>query len=244
MIYNTRNILLSTALSSLLAAPALAGTFTPPEGCTPWLTVQMRSCKVSNHYTCENDAQGDKWRVDFGINGAYFRSRIDYETQWVESHNSDGIVELLEPNPADPASFSELLETGLDSYDFSQMKSDGVRENIKGYDRLTGESVVIDGVTLLRTKYDAEIRYDDGTLAWKAQGSEFIHPEWRIFLSGTGQVQIDGNLIPKDFTPVDFVFPGEPGFMETIPTYDCESITAQNGSLLPAAYKAPDHSNR
>ena len=225
------------AILLLSATSAHAGTFTPPEGCTPWLTVQMRSCKVSNHYTCEGDAEGDKWRVDFGANGAYFRSRIDYETQWVESHNSDGRVEMLEPNPADPASFTELVETGLDSYDFSQLGSDGIRENVQGYDRLTGVEVTVDGVTLKQTKYDARITYDDGTLAYHAQGNEYIHPEWRIFLSGNGQVITEegADPIPQDFSPVEFIFPGEPEFMTTNPKYDCGAMTASL-PVVPASY--------
>jgi hypothetical protein len=214
--------------ATFFALPASAGIFSPPPGCEGWLTVQMRSCKVSNHYRCAADAPGDQWRVDFGINGPYFRSRIDYETQWAESHNSDGTVELLEANPADPASFSELIATGRDSYDFAQLASTGVRETVRGYDQLTGQSVTIDGVTLERTKYDARVTYDDGTLAYHAQGSEYIHREWRIFVSGAGRIDLgDGQgPIPQDFTPVEFAFPGEEGFMTTVPTYDCDSVTA------------------
>jgi hypothetical protein len=224
-----------TAAAALLTLPAAAGTFTPPQGCEGWLTVQTRSCKVSNHYRCVGDAPGDTWRVDFGINGAYFRSRIDRETQWVESHNSDGDIDLLEADPADPASFTELVETGRDTYEFSTLSSTGVRENVRGYDQLTGHSVLIDGVSLQRTKYEARVTHDDGSLAWHAQGGEYIHPEWRIFLSGAGQVDIGQGFLPQDFTPVDFVFPGEPDFMTTEPIYDCESITASL-PVVPASF--------
>jgi hypothetical protein len=227
------------ALLGGLALPASAGTFTPPPGCEAFLTVQTRSCKVSNHYICENDAPGDQWRVDFGLNGPYFRSRIDYEAQWVESHESDGTVDLLEPDPPDPASLTELLETGRDTFEFSTMKSNGIRENVTGFDQLTGQSVTIDGVTLLRTKYEVRATRDDGRMIWHARGNEFVHPEWRMFLSGVGTVDLGEGFLPQDFTPVEFIFPGEPDFLTTVPRYDCEAVTASAPpatvpALLPA----------
>ena len=48
----------------LLAAPTYAATFTPPTGCTAYLTVQSRGCLVSQFYTCEADAKGEiGWNV-------------------------------------------------------------------------------------------------------------------------------------------------------------------------------------
>ncbi|MDH3263755.1 MAG: hypothetical protein OEM24_07140 [Paracoccaceae bacterium] len=234
--------MLTFFLALLAALPAAAGTFQPPAGCEGYVTVQSRSCKVSNHYRCAGDARGDQWRVDFGVNGAYFRSRIDYETQWAESHESDGTIELLEPGARDPASFSELLATGRDSFDFSTMKSNGLRENVTGYDQLTGETVVIDGVALRRTKYDVRATRDDGSPIWQARGNEYIHPEWRTFLSGAGMVDLGDGYLPQDFSPVEFAFPGEPGFMTTIPLYDCEPMTARAPAIgeviMPAAHPA------
>jgi hypothetical protein len=234
---------LHIAVLTLFALPAAAGTFRPPAGCEGYLTVQQRGCKVSNHYRCAADAPGDQWRIDFGVNGAYFQSRIDYETQWVESHESDGTIELLEPGARDPASFSELLATGHDSFDFSTMKSTGVRENVTGYDQLTGETVVIDGVRLQRTKYEVRATGDDGSLIWAAKGGEYIEANWRIFLSGVGMIDLGDGPLPQDFTPVEFAFPGEPGFMTTIPLYDCDAMTAGGSAptpdVVPAAY-APE----
>ena len=69
----------------LLASPALAGTWTPPQGCEAYVTVQSRSCIVSHLYRCEADPAGDQWRVDMGQEGELFYSHIDSEGQWVES---------------------------------------------------------------------------------------------------------------------------------------------------------------
>lgn len=219
------------------ALPVSAGEFRTPEGCSAWLTVQFRSCRVSNYYRCSTDAPGDQWRADFTAQGLNFRSRIDHETQWVEAHNSDGSIDLLEQPAPDPASFTELLATGRDTYDFSTLSSFGFRERMRGFDQLTGETVVIDGIALQRTKYELRVTREDGSLVWHARGNEFIHPEWRLFLSGTGQVNLGEGWLPQDFTPVEFAQPGEPGFLDTLPKYDCDDLTASLG-------EAPQPENR
>ena len=80
---------LALCLLMALPLPAFAGTFTPPEGCTMTMTVQSRSCRVSNHYTCVGDQPGDKWRSDFDQEGIFFSSKIDNESQWIESYDID-----------------------------------------------------------------------------------------------------------------------------------------------------------
>ena len=47
------------------------------------MTVQNRSCTVSQHYRCDADAPGDQWVEYFTREGATYRSRIDDETRVV-----------------------------------------------------------------------------------------------------------------------------------------------------------------
>ncbi len=222
-------------LCALVAATPALADFTPPAGCTAFMTVQARSCMVSNHFRCDHDAPGDQWREDSGLNGPFFVGRIDAETQWMESHNADGTVDRLAPNPPDPASFSELIATGRDTYHFTTVNSAGYAETMLGADMLTGETVVIDGVLLERTAYKIEARFEDGSLAYASRGSEFIHRDWRLFLSGTGETDFgDGaGFVPHDMTPVEFRFPGDPGFSARIPKYDCDAMTAQAPDTAP-----------
>lgn len=214
----------------LLGGPAVAGTFTPPPGCTADMTVQMLGCTVSNHYTCAADTPGDRWRADFGQNGKFFESRINAEAEWVESFdfNPDG-RKVLEQPQRDAASFSALLATGEDRYDFSTLADDGARQNVTGFDRLTGLTTVIDGVTLLQTQYDAQAVQDDGTPAWHTRGHEFIDPARRIFLSGRGEWQgaEGGEFLPFDSSPLNFAFPGDAGFMSTTPLFGCDEVLSE-----------------
>ncbi|MBI1170944.1 hypothetical protein GC209_06050 [bacterium] len=208
----------------MLAAPAFAGTFTPPSGCTTKLTVQSRGCIVSQFYTCEADAPGDQWRADFGGNGPFFLSKIDAEAQWLESYEFDPQTkETMDANPPDPASFSELLAKGLDTFNFSLSKSDGTHSTVKGFDKLTGQTAVIDGVTLKQTEYEYTQTDDNGTVMRHSRGHEYISEEWRTFFSGHSEYENeDGSWTPGDNAPVKFIRPGKPGFGATLPLFECD----------------------
>jgi hypothetical protein len=207
------------------AAPVLAGTWEAPAGCEAFMTVQAKACRVSHYYRCAADRPGEQWRVDLDQEGPYFFSKIDAEGQWVESY--DPVMQLLDPNPADPASLSELIAQGVDTWSFSLSKEDGSGSRAEGYDRLTGQSVIIDGITLSQTEVDFS-EYDlAGNVLRRSRGNEYVHPEWRLFFAGPGETDLgDGQWLPIDGSPVQFVFPGEGGFLATQPIFDCDALTA------------------
>jgi hypothetical protein len=230
---------LALILSLVLPLPTFAaGTFTPPEGCTTWMTVQARACRVSQYYKCSADAPGDQWRADFDQEGMFFVSRIDRESQWVESYDLGPTVrQTLDPNPEDPASFSDLLG-GTDTFAFNLSKDDGRQSRVRGFDRLTGKTVVIDGITLQQTEFEFEERDVDGNLLRRSKGNEYIHPEWRNFFAGPSQWDGgNGEYVPIDGSPVQFVFPGEPGFAATEPLYECDAVLS---SLPPGVIHVRD----
>lgn len=211
---------------TLTAAPALAGTWTTPEGCEAFMTVQAKACRVSHYYKCAADAPGDQWRVDMDQEGPFFFSRIDHEAQWVESF--DPVRQVLDPAPTDPASFSELLASGIDTWDFTVSKADGSGNRATGYDRLTGKTVLIDGISLSQTEVEFS-EYDlAGNLTRRSRGNEYLHPDWRMFFAGPGETDLgDGQWLPIDGSPVEFIFPGEAGFLASQPKYDCDALTAE-----------------
>ena len=217
---------LSLILTVVLPLSAeAASTFTPPQGCTTWMTVQARACRVSQYYKCTGDAPGDQWRADFDQDGMFFVSRIDAETQWIESYDLfPKVKQTLDPSPEDPASFSDLLG-GIDTFAFNLSKDDGRHTRVRGFDKLTGKSVVIDGITLQQTEFEFEEHDADGNLLRRSKGNEYVNPEWRNFFAGPSQWDGgDGQYVPIDGSPVQFVFPGEPGFASTEPLYECDAI--------------------
>jgi hypothetical protein len=212
----------------LWAAPVAAGSFLPPEGCELRMTVQSRGCNVSNYYICSTDAPGEQWRADFDQEGIFFQSKIDRETQWLESYEMNPPVkQVLQPNPLDPASFSTLLDSGYDSFDFALSKDNGLQSTVRGFDRLTGEEVVIDGVTLKRTEYEMTETAADGTLLRQARGREFISAEFRSFFAGLSEIKMGEEWLPLDGTPMSFDFAGDRGFGATQPIYDCDTVLSQ-----------------
>ena len=234
--------MMKTALvfALLIAAPAAAGTFTPPEGCTAYLTVQSRQCRVSNYYKCSADAPGDQWRQDFDQEGVFFKSRIDFETQWIESFDTNPTVrQSLDPGAEDPASFNDLTATGRDDFAFGLTKETGAQSRVRGFDKLTGKSFVIDGVTLKQTEFEFTETDMGGTILRQSRGNEFISPEWRMFFSGPSEWNDGIGYVPIDGSPVQFILPGEAKFGTTEPIFDCDAILSQyNGggrALMPVA---------
>jgi hypothetical protein len=206
------------------AAPAQAGSFVPPQGCTAFLTVQSRACRVSTYYTCTQDAPGDQWRADFDQEGMFFLSRVDREGQWVESIDLNPLVrQSLDANPEDPASFSELL-AGVDTFAFNLSRDNGENSKVRGFDRLTGQSVVIDGITLSETQFEYSETDSTGTSLRRARGTEYIHPDWRLFFAGPTEWDGGDGYVPMDGSPVQFMSPGEPGFAATQPVFECDAI--------------------
>lgn len=214
------------ALLCLLPFPAVAGTFTPPEGCTLTMTVQSRQCRVSNHYTCAADGPGMRWRADFDQEGIFFSSQIDNETQWTESRDTDPpVVQKLVPGAKNPASFSGLLATGRDDFAFDLTRDDGNDSTVSGFDKLTGDTFVIDGIQLQGTAFEFTEVDQQGNVTRRSRGNEYISEEWRLFFAGPSEWDPgDGIYLPMDGSPLQFIFPGEPGFGATQPLFECDDV--------------------
>ncbi len=233
--------------AAILAVPAAAVqakepmTFTAPPGCTGFLTVQSRGCRVSNHYRCEADAPGDQWRADFDQEGVFFVSRTDFESQWVESYDMFPTVrQVLNPDPADPASFSDLLAEGFDSFDFGLTEDTGTATRVTGFDRLTGRTVLVDGVTLQETEFEFLEAAPDGSVLRRSRGNEYIDPTLRLFFAGPSEWDNGDGPVPVDGSPKQFILPGEPGFFSTLPIFDCDatlSLAPRDGTVLPVAVR-------
>jgi hypothetical protein len=219
---------MKTPIALLLCAwPAMASAQAPrevalPEGCAAALTVQTANCTVSHHFTCEGDPEGWRRRVDLDLEGVSYFGAIDAETQWVESvYPRADRREALAPDPADPASFTELSETGADSFDFTTLSDQVGETRYVGFDSLTGETVTIDGVELEQTDYEVRATGEDGEVLWVSRGTEFIDRARRIFLSGTSEVTGPEGSFTSDDTPIEFILPGEPGFLSSNPKHGC-----------------------
>ncbi len=99
--------------------------------------------------------------------------------------------------------------------------------------------MVIDGISLTQTEVEFTEYDRAGNVLRRSRGNEYLHPEWRLFFAGPGETDLgDGRWLPIDGSPVEFIFPGEDGFLDRQPKYDCDALTAQAPALvLPASLK-------
>ncbi|MEL6914741.1 MAG: hypothetical protein AAFP13_09580 [Pseudomonadota bacterium] len=202
-----------------------AERFPLPQGCEAFVTVQYKLCTVTHHYTCAGDPAGHQHRVDVDDEGPFFVGTIDAETQWIESRDLRvGIVDRLQPGAADAANFTELTRTGRDDFDFTTRSQLGEVIRYRGADTLTGETVVIDDVPLLRTETFARATRPDGSLVWESRGNEYIHLDWRLFLGGQSVTRTPERSYQQDDAPVSFHFPGEAGFLAPEPSFNCDAL--------------------
>jgi len=211
----------------LLAGPALASdTFVPPVGCSGTLTVQSRSCEVTHVYSCAGDAPGENWAVTFDLEGPFLVDKIDFETQWLHTfHIRSGLTESLIAPAEDPASLTELLATGIDTYDFMLSNPDGdIR--VVGYDQIAGDALEIDGEVLLPMVFEG--RYEDaGGPYMFVSGTQFVSAKHRRFFAGTFVITEGDDTQEWDASPIDFIYPGEPGFFDKTPRYECDASLAR-----------------
>jgi len=219
-------LLITAALLSVGPASAQDSQrlFQVPEGCTPYLTVQSRSCLVSHHWTCEVDPEGTHWRATLDQDGAFYLSFTDAEFRWLRSWSlrGGGTDTLIEPEQ-DPASLTELLATGSDSMVFSIREENSLgtfQRDYTGFDSLTGETVVVDGRELMVTQFAYEYATPEGPR--QTEGNQFVHEGWRLFFGGLETVTLpNGETFEANYSPMEFAEPGENGFLTMQPLYDC-----------------------
>lgn len=205
-----------------MATPAAAQqSFSAPEGCTPRLTVQHKGCVVVNVWTCEADDPGDQWLAVFGQGGLFSVQRVDREFQWVESFKITGNERLQMPAD-DPASLTELFEEQVDTWDFTLETEEGIERNV-GFDMLTGETIEIDGETLLQTEYTGRTLDGDGNVLDNGSGRQFVSERHRLFFFGESW-EADNPDQVTDMSPVEFIYPEEPGFFSQSPKFECNQL--------------------
>ena len=213
---------LMTTVALVLAAPVAAQqSFAAPEGCEGTLTVQQKGCVMVNVWSCEADNPGDQWIALIGQAGVFSVQRVDREFQWMETYGIGGTERLQQP-AADPSSLTELLEDQVDTWDFT-IETEGGSERNVGFDMLTGETITIDGEPLLMTAFEGQTIDDQGNILDESEGRQYVSPTHRLFFMGETWDAATPDLI-TDLSPLEFIYPGEPGFFAATPKYECNQI--------------------
>ncbi len=230
-------VVASPLMVTMSVTAAQAQEFSMPEGCEGYLTIQSTSCSVSHYFTCDFDAEGEQRRATLDEEGLTYVGKINSEAEWVESfHLRSGHTERLMSSP-DAMSMSDLLAGDVDTWDFITESDEIGESRYTGFDQLTGERVVIDGITLLRTEYALTATDAEGNEIWRAEGREFVNPDWRMFIGGVSTYTNSNETFDSDDTPVEFIFPGEAGYLSVNPKFGCG---VELSSYTPDAQVLPD----
>ena len=216
--------LLNAAVLGLLPFAVDAQSFSVPEGCEGVVTVQQHGCILVNVWQCAADPEGDKWIALISENGPFSVQHVDREFQWLESFKMTGTETLVQPAP-DPASMTELLANGLDTFEFVIEKESGADRTV-GFDALTGVEIEIDGEPLLQTEFEGRTLAEDGTELDHGVGHQYVSAKHRIFFFGESWDAATPDQI-VDLSPVEFIYPGEAGFFSAKPKFDCGVIESR-----------------
>lgn len=214
---------LAFAVTLGAALPATAqDAFPVPEGCEGVLTIQHRSCIAVNMWRCEADAPGEQWIGLFIPQGLFSVRKVDDEFQWLETRYAfPPRTEVMDQPADDPGSITDLVANGVDTFDFvTRSTNDTPPERTIGFDMLTGEEELIDGEPLLPTAFEVEHSTPDGTVTSRSAGTQHVSERHRIFVLGLSWDPETPDDI-TDMSPVEFIYPGEPGFFSAAPKFDC-----------------------
>lgn len=215
-----KQLIILTAL--LAGTPVIAQqSFAAPEGCEAKLTVQQKGCVMVNVWTCEADNPGDQWIALISQAGVFSIQKVDTDFQWIEAYKVVGNERLVTP-VEDPASLTELFATQLDTWDFTIETDNGIERNV-GFDMLTGETTVIDGEILLNTEYQGRTLDEEGNEIHAGSGRQFVSETHRLFFFGESWEAANPDQV-TDMSPVEFIYPGEPGFFSDQPKFECNVI--------------------
>ena len=97
---------------------------------------------------------------------------------------------------------------------------------------MTGRQVTIDGVVLDETQYNITAYDENGDLKWASEGNEYISQRFNMFLSGSSVITTPDGSFDNDDNPVEFIFPGEPGFLSANPKHGCGETLSSAPSLI------------
>lgn len=208
----------------VLAAPAMADTsvLSLPQTCEAYLTAQHANCVVTHYVTCAGDPPGQQTVFALYVDGGDLITVQDADAQWLTTVDAlNDAVETLSDSPADPAKLSELLDDGRDTYDFTTVMQDGTVTRYVGKERLTGQTITIDGIVLEEALNEIVVTNGAGEELWRGSGTEYVSRDWRLYFPGVTDWVMPTETYQTDERVVDFAFPNEPGFLASSATTGC-----------------------
>ena len=210
------------AFAAMIVAPFMAVAETTPEGCEAVLTVQKHGCEVTHIYQCE---QGIVKHINIDQDEFDWVSLFGPDYIELESKEEITGIGLVGMNAiSDPRSLHTLLTTGRDTVAYrGEFDMPGLligAADVSSQSRLMDEVLEIGGVTWQKALEEIVFQVRPH-LAMTGTQDIWIDAESGILFHGSSSHELAGKAEETDNTPVEVIYPGQPGFLSMSPIYDC-----------------------
>lgn len=199
-----------------------------PDGCTGVLTIQLQNCTVINHWICPSDPPSQYRLATYDTTGQPIRRRLMDGLTGLELQGGLNGTRVMTFTHTDTEDHATLMQTGRDTYRSVAQIDGSFHARLTGESILTGQTTQIDGVTLHEVQSTTLFTATSDTTSRKRvmqyvmdQGALAID----IWVPGA-VIDIPTGEVVLDFSAVDFVWPGDAGFMTTRPTVNCGPMTS------------------
>jgi hypothetical protein len=208
-----------TILALFLSIPGYA--FAQDDGtCTTIATIQSQQCTVRRVVVCDNNPV--EWRnvAIYGPNGPTSMSIFNADGVQLRSGSGPGTPQTRLGDQADPVDLPKVFQTGADTFDYLLTHDDSGPTRLNGKMRSTGETVTIDGRSLIALVARQTITPDAGE-PMTVDVNYFYDADLQLLITDSVRDATTGEF-KQHRTPVDFILPGESGFEDYVPLYGCE----------------------
>ena len=196
--------------------------------CEPQMTVQKQSCEVTSFWRCPDGGilARTSWNDQPEAYESYDR---DYNLRF-SVRPADEVGMLSVTSISDPRTLSNLLAGGFERTDFRSVvrlilpaprEIDAWQEL-----RLTGETVMLDGVELLVMQSTSSLAIGTGGQESLTEATSYYAPLTGMMLGGSYTMTFQGMVI-TDVTadPLAIALPGDPGFLSETPAFCGENLS-------------------
>lgn len=220
--------LICTALAAPGAAMADGDLMTRPASCVPVMTIQKHGCEVETHMRC-GSGETAFWRLENSDgDGFAFVSHADAHYSMTEFRDNEGLRIIIDPAKSYADLPLDVIANGKGRVvQIGTMSVWGLTKPISLIAELAAQPdpLELDGRRLDRIR---------GTIAAQLpppvpllNGTSMIYFDQPTGVLFEGETKMDwppsDGEIPN--APAAIIMPGEPGFDEPHPTYDCGNLS-------------------
>ncbi len=218
---------------AVLLAPGLAvaegSILTRPADCKAVMTIQKHGCEVETQLMCgSGDAafwRSEEYRFQ-GLNGV---SHTDQQYRLIADQYTNGEFDfIIDPTKSFADTPLTVIAKGTGGYaQVGTLSMFGLTKPVSLTATLRSEPIELQlsGRSLHRFAVTFAMQLPPPMKAVKGNGVSYFDAPTGVFFDG--ELEFDGKALLSEISskPAAIILPGEPGFDEPFPTYDCGDIS-------------------